>query len=223
MFSRLHRWHWVWVMLLALLLAAAAPVEQRAEANGPPNVVANGDFSDGAAHGTAAVGTITVPGSCAAGQAELASGAVLAMMYQNILIKTPPDANDWHLAADMQMVDGAVVEVMTEFYVAENCTEGYMNSTSANGSATTMMTYANSVVQGGVACAQVSVKVFDDHTTVKMCVDNVMLGGNSATLVGLRQMDAQPVRQPVGLGLMGGAAVAALAGVLVALRRVRGR
>ena len=220
MFSRSSRWHWLWVVALALLLAAAAPVGQRVEANGPPNVVGNPDFSDGLNKWTDQFGAAVIPGVCGAGQVDI-SGFTTAAIYQNIKIVTPPAGNIWELSVDAQKVEGWGAGMDVFFYDTPECTGTHLRYTNLSTTSGNWETLSDAVEVAGVQCVQVFLQA-NDPGRGEGCFDNVFVGGTSATTVGLRDLTGQPARQPGGLGLLGGAAVAALAGVVVLLRRTRG-
>ncbi len=205
------------VLLTATLVAAfTLPVW----AAGPPNIVTNGDFSDGLNHWTTSgthtwtvsggVATVTVPYN--------PTGFNYAYITQCIRITHQPDGNNWTLSVNGTIVDPGNGYVFAEFWSDQNCGGygGYPIDYQE-----TPLDWWSSIefwedipagsVQVGVTCYQAS------QVSTVCTADDFFLGGQSATAVTLARLNARPqdfqplILLPLSLALFG---------MVVILRRV---
>ena len=205
------------LLIAALVTAFTLP----AWAAGPPNIVTNGDFSDGLNHWTnsgnrpwtvsGGVATVTVP--------YISSGYNYALITQCIKITHQPDGDFWTLSVNGTIAGPGYGYVYADFWSDQNCGGygGYPIDYQETPLATPSSTMfwedpAAGSVQVGVWCHQQSPGVSTVCTA-----DDIYLGGQSATAVTLARLNARSQEfQPLILLPLS----LALFGLVVILRRV---
>ena len=202
------------LVVLVIVLFAFVAV---AEANGPTNIVGNGDFSAGTAMWTQNADLFDVGVTCAPGVAGVSMLDGSGSVYQYIKVVTPPDSNLWELSARLAWRAGDPVEVYASFRDSADCLGNEIDNMSIATADGTLTEYTvGPTAIADVQCVRVLMNVTNNDGSASGCFDDISLGGALATTVGLQQFGARSqANWPAALGL---AACAGLLGVVV-LRR----
>jgi hypothetical protein len=189
------------LLIAALVTAFTLP----AWAAGPPNIVTNGDFSDGLNHWT---NSGTRPWTVSGGVATvtLPSGGFgnYALITQCIRITNQPAGDWWTLSVNGTRVGSGEGYVWALFDSSSDCSNWdgdyyYVDLGSSN-------SFYDATAYGSV---QVNVECYQYSGEVTCTADNLFLGGQSATAVTLARLNArsqefQPlILLPLSLALFG--------------------
>jgi hypothetical protein len=197
------------IVLLTAALVTAFTLP--AWAAGPPNIVTNGDFSDGLNHWT---NSGTRPWTVSGGVATVTVSDNDALITQCIRITHQPIGNNWTLSVNGTIVGPGYGYVFAEFWSDQNCGGSWIDYQE-----TPLVWWSSIEFWEDPAARSVQVGVWcQDYSGVSTCTaDDFYLGGESATAVTLAKLNARPrefqplILLPLSLVLFG---------LVVILRRV---
>jgi len=176
-------------------------------AAGPPNIVTNGDFSDGLNHWTNSGNRPwTVSGGVATVTLPSGGGNNYALITQCIRITQQP-YGDWTLSVNGTIAGPGYGYVYAEFWSDQNCGGDWIDFQWILLETPSSTTFPKDITAGSV---QVYVECYQYSGVSTVCTaDDIYLGGQSATAVTLARLNArsqefQPlILLPLSLALFG--------------------
>lgn len=191
------------LLIAALVTAFTLP----AWAAGPPNIVTNGDFSEGLNHWTDSGNRPwTVSGGVATVTLPSGGGGNYALITQCIRITHQP-YGDWTLSVNGTIAGPGYGYVWAEFWSDQNCGGDWIDFQWILLETPSSTTFPKDITAGSV---QVYVECYQYSGESTVCTaDDIYLGGESATAVTLARLNArsqefQPlILLPLSLALFG--------------------